>query len=45
VKAEWVIKRSPRHLLFKAFSVPINIDVAIEWEGRRGGVIEGVGGE
>ncbi|KIM76543.1 hypothetical protein PILCRDRAFT_12769 [Piloderma croceum F 1598] len=35
-EAEWVTKRSPRHLLFKAFSAPINIDVAIEREGRRG---------
>ena len=35
-EAEWVTKRSPRHLLFKVFSAPINIDIAIEWEGRRG---------
>jgi hypothetical protein len=35
-EAEWVTKRSPRHLLFKAFSPPINIDVVIEWEGRCG---------
>jgi len=44
-EVEWVTKRSPRHLLFKAFSAPINIDAAIEWEGHCGGGIEGVGRE